>query len=219
MAVIEIGTRVVIPGLNGTVVQIDPSSPNGKAVGVYLDGQDPSSKDCAWYDPYELTIQKKYRWAYDYPILSCPQIRDAAVQYHTATARLDCMPPGSGMLLPLIMCASFSIELFLKSVNSIKLEPEIGLCEPYIVTEAALHESHNLRVLFDKIRDNEVKKTLNHAFSTFPARSELSLREMLENHANDFVNYRYNFENKNSKVLKLSELVDLSDFFYLVTTH
>ena len=92
------------------------------------------------------------------------QIKDVADQYDTGRRILLDLPPGSGVVWPLLNASAVAIELYLKCLSAevihTPLEDDLGT---HIVSAEAIANSHHLVSLFDAIPD-EVRCNLTKAF-------------------------------------------------------
>lgn len=143
------------------------------------------------------------------------QFRDAACLLFE---KIPEQPSGYPYVLPLYMNASFSIELYLKSLNSEVVyhdsRDDLGADDlGYRLTANPVQKGHPLVKLYDAIR-TDVRAKFDNAYSCKPPiQSIANLREALERYNKTFEHVRYIFED--GKALpegSINDLVNLMRF-------
>ena len=120
------------------------------------------------------------------------QVRAAADQFDTARKLLDAMPPGSGVLLPLLNCAAVALELYLKSLCAVMIDTPLADGEGlYTITAKAKAKGHGLTDQLKHI-PNHVRESLDRAYAAASPGRVLSAD--LEEYEHIFEASRYAFE-------------------------
>ncbi len=121
---------------------------------------------------------------------------------------------------PFIMCAAFSIELYLKSLDAATLYniDEVEISEENVPTFRTLYSKSNLHghkliELFKKLPLNTQTKLRSAYDESPPASNYTSLDEALDAANSNFVDSRYSFEG-NSVAIEMTLLNKLSVFFH-----
>lgn len=118
---------------------------------------------------------------------------------------------------PSIVCAAFSIELFLKALNAETLYkdkyeyPDGSVAYDDLYDCSLVKGGHNLKVLFDNIPahlKDEIRKQYQGKYKSWP-----SIDAELDNIKDVFVHFRYTYERK-TYVLHKTALLNLSGFLY-----
>jgi hypothetical protein len=141
-------------------------------------------------------------------------VADAAMQFRETADLLFRQLTRHNCVLPLLMVASFAIELFLKSLNTRNvyhdLRAELGIAG-YRVTAAPIQKGHSLVQLFDSL-DLGIQKQLTRAYDAHPlVPNAATVREALLGYDKIFLDARYPFEDRRSLgQIDLSSLVRLA---------
>lgn len=121
------------------------------------------------------------------------QIKDAADQFADAAFVLKDLPPGSGVLLPLLNAASVGIELYLKSLSATLVHTPDTLVEDLsVVTAKPVRRGHGLVALLDAL-DADLRVAIESRFcDEHPASKPLA--EVLASFEGMLEASRYQFE-------------------------
>ncbi len=141
------------------------------------------------------------------------QIRGAADQYEEARKLLNQLPPGSGVVLPLINTATMAIELYLKCLcaETIHIPINNGTGVSLVHSEP-VQRGHKLVQLLDTI-DGELQTELNQVWQESDLASANGLRSDLEQMDGAFAASRYPFgPDSDPSDYNLSILMALSSF-------
>lgn len=140
------------------------------------------------------------------------QVVDAANQFREVSDLLWNQLPQHGNILPLLMLSGFTVELYLKSLNSktvYRTPAELGDLEVFQSSAEPMKTGHSLVKLFEALPP-DLKEGLAEAFrrQAIPTR-ESSITESLQ--ANDLVfeTARYLFEGKSPLPDSISSLMRL----------
>ncbi|BBT52207.1 hypothetical protein GVO02_18440 [Aeromonas caviae] len=151
-----------------------------------------------------------------YKRLEIPNIvvLDAAEQFYQSAKILKDMPPGSGVLLPMLTNAALAMELYIKSLNTLSV---IENYETYSdgsrggeVTEKAKTCEHDLSIILANV-DDAVKINIGNMFDNGSINHSFGeLIELVRPYDKLFVRSRYSYE-------KLGlPAVSISDLFYCI---
>ncbi len=142
-----------------------------------------------------------------------PHVLEAARDYHAAARSLAPVGGQSGRLLPFCMVGGFALEIYLKSLNSHWLYPDMVLppdknpdhgipsglqTDMYRQTVQAAPGGHDLVKIFDGL-DTLTRDEMTRKYAeTSPLWGVRTLGEALARYRNIFVHSRYIFEDKHS---------------------
>ena len=143
------------------------------------------------------------------------EVMGKAIEFYNAAKVLR---GEDGVTSPFIICTSFSIELYIKSLSADTVYDEKGesneeVCELHSKSDL---KGHNLMCLFnrlptckkDALRSLYLKKGYSESYPT--------LDSALEHVKSSFVDFRYSFE-KTVKPLKNNALTQVVDIFHEYT--
>jgi len=137
------------------------------------------------------------------------QIKDAAQQYLKASNLLREQGAFSGVVLPLIVNAAFSIELFLKAANSSDIHNLILDDDCYVITAKPNKFGHGLSTLFESL-DTRIRQDMSNKYT-----SEVGgdLTQVLHKYSETFEKIRYIFEDSAAiSSIDITELLAVANF-------
>ncbi len=140
------------------------------------------------------------------------QVKDKADEFRRAANVLYGPPPLEGCVSPLLMAASFGVELYLKSLNAAweyHEEEGLGDAPVYRMTSRAMRQGHPLLALYDAIAE-PVRLHLGGETAKRPLRGRPTLRAAIEPFDTLFVDARYSYEEgKRREGVEVTRLVEL----------
>ena len=141
-----------------------------------------------------------------------PQIKDAADQYLSAANILNDRGAFSGVLLPKVINAVFSIELYLKALNSKKVYNSAPDQCGSIVTAEPNTYGHDLSKLFNGL-PSEIQTDLTNKYSSSTAYNRASFSEIMAKYSRTFVGVRYVFQDSSAlQSVNVTELLSIANF-------
>lgn len=161
---------------------------------------------------------------YDYERLEIPNLMvfDSAEQFYDGAKILNALPPGSGVLLPIITNAALALELYIKSLN---VRSVIEDYRPYKnggyggrVKEIPFKEIHVLSTLLNNVID-EIKKDVNDLFSNgVITHSFCDLVDLVRPYDSLFIQVRYSYENDVLSNFNITTLFECTEILRDVIT-
>jgi len=145
------------------------------------------------------------------------QVKDSADQYMEAWKILNKLPPGSGVLLPLLNTGVVAIELYLKSMSSqdvhTPIDEEDGIS---VVTAIPQQSGHILNIIFNKIPE-EYQCVIKELYASNSEQESRDFNSDISNLEGAFMQSRYPYEQgfdiTTFDIEKLDDLCNfLSDF-------
>lgn len=123
-------------------------------------------------------------------------------------------PPGSGVLLPALHCASIALELYLKSLSAREIEKPSPIGEWKYIYAKATAKSHKLEDLFDQAPP-DIQQLIEQAGGQGERLLRLGgVRKVLEAYNPMFMGSRYPFEPE--RVLENVELNTLEELLLVL---
>jgi hypothetical protein len=141
------------------------------------------------------------------------QVHESAQQFHAGYTLLISQPPGAGVLLPALHCASIALELYLKSLSAREVElPDSTFPDLVFIHAESAAISHRLEKLFD-LAPIDVQAALNNEIKKQPRLQQFgSARLALADRNPMFMASRYVFEAHRSlngiEIASLTALLD-----------
>ncbi|MFQ2614755.1 hypothetical protein [Aeromonas caviae] len=161
---------------------------------------------------------------YDYERLEIPNLMvfDSAEQFYDGAKILNELPPGSGVLLPIITSAALALELYIKSLN---VRSVIEDYRAYKnggyggrVKEIPFKGTHVLSTLLNSVID-EIKRDVDGLFKDgVITHSFCDLVELVGPYDSLFVQVRYYYENDVLSNLNITELFECIEIVRNVIT-
>ncbi|MGY3856258.1 hypothetical protein [Aeromonas intestinalis] len=147
-----------------------------------------------------------------YQRLDIPNIvvLDAAEQFYQSAKILKDMPPGSGVLLPMLTNAALAMELYIKSLNTLSVienyEKYSDGSEGCVVTEKTGTREHDLSVILSNV-DNAIKINIGDLFNNGRIQHSFDeLIELVKPYDKLFVRSRYSYEKLGLPTISIAEL-------------
>jgi len=116
------------------------------------------------------------------------QVKDSADQYMEAWKILNQLPPGSGVLLPLLNTGVVAIELYLKCMSSqdeyTPLGAEDGIS---VVTAKPKQSDHKLKSIFNKVPEAH-RRAIKELYATISKQNPYNLEQEIRDFDNDISN-------------------------------
>ncbi|MBL0564613.1 hypothetical protein [Aeromonas veronii] len=161
---------------------------------------------------------------YDYERLEIPNLMvlDSADQFYDGAKILNELPPGSGVLLPIITNAALALELYIKALN---VRSVIEVYRPYNnggyggrVKEIPFKGSHVLSTLLNSVID-EIKRDVDGLFNDgVITHSFCDLIDLVRPYDSLFVQVRYSYENDVLSNFNITELFECIEIVHDVIT-
>ncbi|CAD6365969.1 hypothetical protein SHEWT2_03859 [Shewanella hafniensis] len=142
-----------------------------------------------------------------------PQVKDAAEQYFNAWKELYKLPPGSGVLLPLMNTATVAIELYLKCLCSEKIFTPVDFEEGiFIVTAKPQKHGHDFIEIFKKIPES-YRYELTKQYTSFFENNSRNFEHIISELEGAFMQSRYPYEaDFDVSKFNLQDLCNLCEF-------
>ena len=116
------------------------------------------------------------------------QVKDSADQYMEAWKILNELPPGSGVLLPLLNTGVVAIELYLKCMSSQDVHTPLGEKKGISVVTAMPQQSgHKLKSIFNKVPE-EYRCVIKELYGSKPEQDTCNPEQETRDFENDISN-------------------------------